>query len=377
MIKAGIIVELCHPVPVAAHLANRPMLAMIMAIGNSNLWFSQSVPNLRKLTMLKAAVFSLNGDQGPHIATLTDAGFELTFKSKESDLWNEDHLISEMEGVSAVIAGSEPYTRRVIENCPDLRIIARSGVGFDAVDLEACNDKGILVTTTPGVNHHSVAEHTISLLMGIARDFPKQDQHVREGNWLRRAFPRVMGTTLGIVGLGRIGQAVATRACGLGMNVVAYDPFANKEFANEWQIELIPLDDLYTRSDYVSLHSPSTPETQHMINKESLKKMKSGAVVINTARGSLIKEDDLIESLRSGHLRGAGLDVYEVEPLPTSSPLLELDNVLLSGHTAGLDIESHNGMFGMCGEIIVALHNGEWPAAECLQNLPGVTDWKW
>ena len=114
-----------------------------------------------------------------------------------------------------------------------------------------------------------------------------------------------------------------------------------------------------------------------MINKESLKKMKSGAVVINTARGSLIKEDDLIESLRSGHLRGAGLDVYEVEPLPTSSPLLELDNVLLSGHTAGLDIESHNGMFGMCGEIIVALHNGEWPAAECLQNLPGVTDWKW
>jgi len=327
--------------------------------------------------MLKAAVFSLNGDEGPHIAMLTDAGFELTFKSKESDLWNEDHLISEMEGVSAVIAGSEPYTRRVIENCPDLRIIARSGVGFDAVDLEACNDKGILVTTTPGVNHHSVAEHTISLLMGIARDFPKQDQHVRAGNWLRRAFPRVMGTTLGIVGLGRIGQAVATRARGLGMNVVAYDPFANKEFANEWQIELIPLDDLYTRSDYVSLHSPSTPETQHMINKESLTKMKSGSVVINTARGSLIKEDDLIESLKSGHLRGAGLDVYEVEPLPTSSPLLELDNVLLSGHTAGLDIESHNGMFGMCGEIIVALHNGEWPAAECLQNLPDVIDWKW
>jgi len=325
--------------------------------------------------MLKAAVFSLNGDEGPHIATLTDAGFELTFKSNDSDLWNEDHLISEMKGVSAVIAGSEPYTRRVIENCPNLRIIARSGVGFDAVDLEACNEKGILVTTTPGVNHHAVAEHTISLLMGIARDFPKQDQHVRAGNWLRRAFPRVMGTTLGIVGLGRIGQAV--RARGLGMNVVAYDPYANKDFASKWQIELIPLDDLYARSEYVSLHSPSTPETQHMINKESLAKMKPGSVVINTARGSLINEDDLVESLRSGHLRGAGLDVYEVEPLPTSSPLLELDNVLLSGHTAGLDIESHNGMFGMCGEIIVALHNGEWPAAECLQNLPGVTDWKW
>lgn len=327
--------------------------------------------------MLKAAVFSLNGEEGPHIATLQNAGFELTFKSANSDLWNEEHLIAEMKGVSAVIAGSEPYTRRVIENCPELRIIARSGVGFDAVDLEACNEQGILVTTTPGVNHHAVAEHTISLLMGIARDFPKQDQHVRSGSWIRRAFPRVMGTTLGIIGLGRIGQAVATRARGLGMNVVAFDPFANKEFAGEWQIQLVSLGDLYARSEYVSLHSPSTPETFQMINKESLAKMKPGSVLINTARGSLIKEDDLIEALKSGHLRGAGLDVYEVEPLPVSSPLLELDNVLLSGHTAGLDIESHNGMFGMCGEIIVALHKGEWPAAECVQNLPAVTDWKW
>lgn len=161
------------------------------------------------------------------------------------------------------------------------------------------------------------------------------------------------------------------------MNLVAYDPFANKEFAAEWQIELVSLDELYARSDYVSLHSPSTPETAHMINRESLAKMKPGSVLINTARGSLINEVDLIESLKSGHLRGAGLDVYEVEPLPINSPLLELDNVLLSGHVAGLDIESHNGMFGMCGEIIVALYQGKWPAAECLQNLPGVTDWKW
>lgn len=327
--------------------------------------------------MPKAAVFSLNGDQGPHLARLKDAGFEIVFKPEGANLWDEDDLISALSGVSAIVAGSEPYTRRVIENCPDLRVIARSGVGFDAVDLEACNENGIVVTTTPGVNHHAVAEHTISLLMGVARDFPKQDQHVRAGNWIRRAFPRVMGTTLGIVGLGRIGQAVATRARGLGMEVVAFDPYANKEFAFEWQITLTSLDDLYARSDYVSLHSPSTPETLHMINRESLAKMKPGAVLINTARGSLVNEADLAESLRSGHLRGAGLDVFEVEPLPTSSPLLELDNVLLSGHVAGLDIESHNGMFGMCGEIIVTLYTGQWPADECVQNLPGITDWKW
>lgn len=327
--------------------------------------------------MPRAAVFSLNGDQGPHLDTLKEAGFEIVFKPDGFDLWQENDLISALSGVSAVVAGSEPYTRQVIESCPDLRVIARSGVGFDAVDLKACDERQIVVTTTPGVNHHAVAEHTISLLMGVARDFPGQDQHVRAGNWIRRAFPRVMGTTLGIIGLGRIGQAVATRARGLGMEVVAFDPYANKEFAFEWQITLTSLDDLYARSDYVSLHSPSTPETRHMINKESLAKMKRGAVLINTARGSLVNEPDLIESLKAGHLRGAGLDVFETEPLPTSSPLLELDNVLLSGHVAGLDIESHNGMFGMCGEIIAALYRGEWPAEECVQNLSGVTDWKW
>ena len=327
--------------------------------------------------MLKAAVFSLNGHEGPHLQTLKDAGFEIVFKPEGADLWNEDDLIAAMEGVSGVVAGSEPYTRRVIENCPDLRVIARSGVGYDAVDLDACNERSIVVATTPGVNHHAVAEHTIALLMGVARDFPQQDQHVRSGDWIRRAFPRVMGSTLGIVGLGRIGRAVATRARGLGMNVVAFDPFASKEFADQWQIELTGLDDLLGRSDYVTLHSPSTPETHHMINTQSLAKMKPDAVLINTARGSLVKEDDLVEALRSGHLRGVGLDVFEVEPLPTSSPLLELDNVLLSGHTAGLDNESHDGMFGMCGDIIATLSRGEWPDPECIRNLEGVTDWTW
>lgn len=327
--------------------------------------------------MPKAAVFSMNGDTGPHIKTLGDAGFELVFKPDGADFWQEDDLIAALDGVSASIAGSEPYTRRVIENSPNLRVIARSGVGYDAVDLDACNNRNIVVTTTPGVNHHAVAEHTISLLMAVARDFPKQDQAVRAGKWFRRSWPRVMGSTLGIIGLGWIGRAVATRARGLGMNVVAADPYASKEFAQQWQVEVTDLDDLLSRSDFVTLHSPSTAETKHLINSATLAKMKQGSVLINTARGTLIKEDDLIAALQSGHLRGAGLDVFEVEPLPTSSPLLEMDNVLLSGHVAGLDNESHNGMFGMCGEIITGLHRGEWPDQQCVRNLPGVTDWKW
>ncbi len=329
--------------------------------------------------MPKCAVTSLAGEKGPHVKTLTDAGFELVFKEPGQDLWKEDDLISLLQGVSGIVAGSEPYTRRVIENCPDLRVIARSGVGFDAVDIAACNDHDIVVATTPGVNHHSVAEHTIALLMGVARDFPQQDQGVRSGGWVRRAFPQVKDATLGIIGLGRIGRAVATRARGLEMNVISADPYASVEFADQWQIELTSVDDLLSRSDYVTLHCPSAPETAHLINADTLAKMKRGSVIINTARGSLIDEKALVDAIKSGHIRGAGLDVFEVEPLPTTSPLLELENVLLSGHIAGLNNESHDGMFGMCGVIISTLYRGEWPAQECIRNLPGknASNWTW
>jgi D-3-phosphoglycerate dehydrogenase len=327
--------------------------------------------------MPKVVSTSLNSQAGPHISMLREAGFEVSHQSAGTDLWQEDDLISVVSGAEAVVAGSEPYTRRVIEACPSLRVIARSGVGFDAVDLDACNDQRIVVATTPGVNHHAVAEHAIALLMAIARDFPKQDQHVRKAEWYRRKFPRVMGSTLGIVGLGRIGRAVATRARGLGMHVVAFDPFANVEFAEQWNVELTDLDGLLRQSDYVTLHSPANAETKHVINAQTIAKMKPGSVVINTARGALIKEVDLVEALKSGHLRGAGLDVFEVEPLPADSPLLEMDNVLLSGHIAGLDNESHDGMFGMCAEIIIALNEGRWPNPECIRNEPGQDGWKW
>jgi len=327
--------------------------------------------------MPKVVSTSLNSQSGPHISMLREAGFEVSHQPPGTDLRKEDDLISVLAEAEAVVAGSEPYTRRVIEACPSLRVIARSGVGFDAVDLEACNDQRIVVATTPGVNHHAVAEHAIAMLMAIARDFPKQDRHVRTAQWYRRKFPRVMGSTLGIVGLGRIGRAVATRASGLGMHVVAFDPFANVEFAEQWNVELTGLDELLGRSDYVTLHSPANAETKHLINSQTIAKMKPGSVVINTARGALIKEVDLIEALKSGHLRGAGLDVFEVEPLPADSPLLEMDNVLLSGHIAGLDNESHDGMFGMCAEIIIALHGGSWPNPECVRNEPGQAGWKW
>jgi len=329
--------------------------------------------------MPKVVCTALGSHVGPHLEIFAEAGFDVAFPAEGRNMFVEDDLIETLRDAEAVVAGSEPYTPRVIESSPRLRVIARSGVGFDAVDLGACDKANIPVCTTPGVNHHSVAEHTFALLMGVARGFPGLDRKVREKRWLPRfAYPRVMGKTLGILGLGRIGQAVAWRAVGLGMKVLAYEPYPDREFGNKWNIEFVELDDLLARSDFVSLHLPASRENIHLMNRERFAKMKRGAVLINTARGPLINEADLCDALTSGQLRAAGLDVFEVEPLSLDSPLLKLDNVLLSGHVAGLDQESAYDTAVMYAEIIVGLHQGKWPEG-CVQNLKHVakSDWRW
>ncbi len=319
---------------------------------------------------------SIDSGFGPHLGILQAAGMQFSEVSRTRDLRHNEQLIEALAEAEAVIAGSEPYSPEVIQALPALRVIARTGVGFDAIDVAACDRAGIAVCTTPGVNHHSVAEHTFALLFGVARGFPMTDRRVRDGKWKRVTGPRVMGSTLGIVGLGRIGQAVATRAIGVGMKVLAYEPFPNTDFLAKWAVEVVSLDDLLSRSDYVSIHSPLTPQTHHLINAKTLARMKPGSVLINTARGALVDEPALCDALRSGHVRAAALDVFEVEPLPVDSQLLTFENVLLAGHVAGMDNESKHDTFKMCAETIVSLYHGDCPA-ECLVNLRGVSGWRW
>lgn len=319
---------------------------------------------------------ALSTETGPHFQLLADAGFDCDVVDRSLDLWDNDTLARAIAGYDAVIAGSEPYSAAVLRTTDTLRVLSRTGVGFDAIDVAECDRRGVVVAITPGVNHHAVAEHTMALLMGLARGFPQCDQEVREGVWQRTARPRVMGSRLGVVGLGRIGQAVAWRAIGLGMTVLGYDPDPPAEFLREHAVQLRSLDELLAEADYVSLHLPATPETRHLINRETLAQMKDGAVVINTARGPLIDEAALIAALESGRLRAAGLDVFEQEPLPVNSPLTAMRNVLLSGHIAGLDCESHDATCDMAARTIVSLHRGDFPSA-CIQNLQGVTDWSW
>jgi phosphoglycerate dehydrogenase-like enzyme len=257
-----------------------------------------------------------------------------------------------------------------------VRVVARTGVGYDSIDVPAATEQGVAVTITPGTNEHSVAEQALALLLGVFRGLPGRIDEVRRGKWLRKPLPRLAGRTIGLVGLGRIGKAMVGRCQGLGLTVIGYDPFADKEFAALNNVELCDFDDLLSRADIVSLHLPSTPETYNLIDARALGRMKPRGVLINTSRGTLVDEGALIEALRSGHLLGAGLDVFQVEPLPTDSPLLAFPNVLATPHAGGVDEESLEAMCTLAARCVVDLYQGRWPD-ECVVNRELKGRWKW
>jgi D-3-phosphoglycerate dehydrogenase / 2-oxoglutarate reductase len=272
--------------------------------------------------------------EGQHLQILRDAGFELVFPPRPQQL-TEDELLALLPGVSATVAGMEPYTPRVFDACPTLRAIARVGVGYDAVDMPAATGRGVAVCIAPGTNQDAVAEHTFCLMLGLTRQLVEKHNAMKAGRWERGITLPVRGTTLGIVGLGRIGKAVAVRGAAFGMHLIAYEPFPDTAFAAAHKIELVPLEQLLSRADFVSLHLPLDAQTRHMINKRTLALMKKSAFLINTARGALVNEDDLVAALRARAIAGAALDVFEREP-PVGSALPGLDNVLLTPHEADL-----------------------------------------
>jgi phosphoglycerate dehydrogenase-like enzyme len=303
---------------------------------------------------------TLAGVQASFLRTLKDAGFELIFPARAAQM-TEDELMAALDGISAAMAGSEPYTRRVLEAHPGLRVIARAGVGYDAVDTAAATAMGIAVTITPGTNHDAVAEHTFALMLALAKNIVTQHRGTQAGKWPRQANLPLRGRTLGIAGLGRIGKAVAIRGACFGMRLMAYEPFPDQAFVKKYGITLVPLEPLLAESDYLTLHVPLTPESRYMINRETLRLMKPNSFLINTSRGLLVREADLYEALRNGRIAGAGLDVFEQEPAP-HIPLFDLDNVVLTAHTAGVDLQSRDDMAQSAAEAIVSLSRSEWPA---------------
>jgi D-3-phosphoglycerate dehydrogenase len=240
------------------------------------------------------------------------------------------------DAAGLVVRSATRVTAELLEKAAALRVVGRAGVGVDNIDVEAATRRGVLVMNTPGGNAVSVAEHALALLLALARSVPQLAAATRAGRWEKSGAQgvEVRGKTLGLIGLGRVGGEVARRARALEMRVVACDPFLSENAARDAGAELVSLDDLLGRADFISLHTALSPATEKMINAAALGKMKRGARLINTARGELVDEAALAEALRSGHLAGAALDVFAVEP-PRDSPLLAMPNVIATPHVAG------------------------------------------
>lgn len=295
---------------------------------------------------------------------LRDQGYEVVHTMDIS----EQNICKLIADADALLAREVRSTKAVIDAAPKLKIISRFGIGTDTVDMEYATQNGIWVGVTPLASPRSVAEHAIALLMACAKNIYSVVDHVKKNDWLYRNTLNgsdIEGKTLGLIGLGRIGRFVAQMANGLGMKVLAFDQYLDPKAAPDG-VEVVPtMFDLLQRSDFVSVHCPLTSETKNLISTEQFAAMKQGAVLINTARGPIVDEDALYHSLKSGHLRAAGLDVCQVEPPRADNPLLGLDNCIITAHTAAVTDEAMYRM-GMHAALniddVLKGNEPRWPA---------------
>ncbi|MFC1533634.1 phosphoglycerate dehydrogenase [Thermodesulfobacteriota bacterium] len=256
--------------------------------------------------------------------------------------WSMEQITAQLPDYDAMVIRSRTkVTAEMIKDADRLKVIGRAGTGVDNIDIRAASTKGILVMNTPGANAMAAAEHTMALMLASARHLPQAVQSIREGRWEKKRF---MGTelyeqTLGILGLGRIGSIVADRAIGMGMEVIGHDPYMTPEATANMGVRWVDLDELLSKSDFITLHTPQTKETEHIINRATISKMRPGTRIINCARGGLIDEEALYEALKSGHIASAALDVFSSEP-PTNNPLVTLENVITPPHLGASSIQA-------------------------------------
>lgn len=274
---------------------------------------------------------------------LRDAGFAV---DKRIKLTPEELLTAVADCQGLVVRSETKVTAEVMDAARHLRVIGRAGVGVDNIDVSAATARGIVVMNAPDANTITTAEHTIALLVALARNVPQANTSVKAAKWERKRFigAELQGKTLGIVGLGRIGRAVAARARAFGMKIVAHDPFIAAEQARELEIESVSLGEVFSRADFLTVHTPLTNETRGVLGREAFAMMKTGARVINCARGGLIDEAALHAAITSGKIAGAALDVFEQEPPPADHPLLALEEVIVTPHLGASTTEAQEGV---------------------------------
>ncbi len=263
-------------------------------------------------------------------------------------------------GVDAMITGTDELTAEIINGADQLKTLAKHGIGIETIDMEAARAKGIVVSATPQASSDSVADLTLALLLAAARKIVPAHLNTVGGGWKAFTGMELRDKVLGIVGLGRIGQQVCRRAQGFGMQIVAFDPYANREFVTSHQVKLISLAELLAGADVVTLHVPADQIQCPLLGAAELAAMKPGALLLNTARGALVDENALVDVLRRGHLGGAGIDAFENEP-PVGSPLLTLENVVLTPHIGGRTYDGLRRMGEQTVENVLRVLRGEPP----------------
>jgi len=305
---------------------------------------------------------------------LPDPAMDRLRQQVDMTVWPTDELPPPREVLLKAAAASDGLlsllTDRIdgalLDAAPRVRVVSNYAVGYDNIDVAAATSRGVVVTNTPGVLTETVADFAITLLLAVARRVVESDRYTREGRWkswepLLFLGQDLYGATLGLVGLGRIGAAVAKRAHGFDMRILYHDVVRREDLERDLGLEFTSLEDLLRRSDFISVHTPLTPQTRHLISTDQFRLMKRTAVLVNTARGPIVDPDALHRALADRQIWGAGLDVFEVEPVPADHPLLRLDNIIVAPHIASASVETRTKMALMAVENLLAVLEGQRP----------------
>ena len=300
---------------------------------------------------------------GPHHDLLASSGVEI---QRERGPLSESQMLELAGDFDAFLCGDDAITRAVLDkSMPKLKIISKYGIGVDKIDTAGCTELGIPLTFCPGVNHTTVAEHTFGLMLGVFRHLMEQANAARAGEWKRITGHEIMGKTIGVVGLGRIGKEVVKRANAFEMNVIGLDLYWPEEFASEYGVrQANGYDEIFKESDIVSLHTNLTDETRNLIRTESIEKMKKDVVIVNCARGELVNSADMLAALESGRVAGYATDVLDQEPPPSDHPLLTAPNCLITPHIGSRTFESVERQAMMATQNLINCLKGEAPLAQ-------------
>ncbi len=331
-----------------------------------NLSILPSFAFFSKQTLMKRILLTTTSFQdipGEHHQLLEKEGFELV---RERGPLSESRMLELVGNVDGILCGDDAISRAVIQKAlPRLKVISKYGIGLDKVDLKAATEFKIPVTFCPGVNHTTVAEHTFGLLLALYRHIVTECNHVKKGEWKRITGHELMGKTIGVIGMGRIGKEVAIRAHVFGMKVLGYDIYWDEAFAQQHLVKRIEnFEQILQQSDIVSLHTNLTEQTRNLINSQRLALMKKGAVLLNCARGELVDSQAVAAALKSGQLLGYGADVLEVEPPPPSHPLFDCSNAVITPHIGSRTYESVARQAKMAAENLILIFKGQKALAQ-------------